>query len=192
MDAADPLAFARGMFSLPDGIVYLDGNSLGALGNGVADRLSDVVRRQWGGHLVRAWNDDGWWTSPQRVGDRIGRLIGAAPGQTVVGDSTSVQIFNLLVGAARLRPDRDVLVTDVEHFPTDRYLAASVGRLLGLTVVERPVLDVEATLREYAGRVAVVASTRRSAARTSICPAGRARPRSVISPPGISPRSTHR
>jgi kynureninase len=120
-------------------VVYLDGNSLGALGRRVPRRVADVVGRQWGEHLVRAWNDDGWWTAPERIGDRIGRLIGAAPGQTVVGETTSVQVFNALVAAARLRPDRSLIVTDADHFPTDRYLAASVGRLLGREVRQQRV-----------------------------------------------------
>ena len=139
LDAADPLAASRKDFALPPGVVYLDGNSLGALGTRIPGRLKQVVDRQWGEHLIRAWNDDGWWAAPQRIGDRIGRLIGAAPGQTVVGETTSVQVFNALVAAARLRPGRSVLVTDVEHFPTDRYLATSVGRLLGLEVRQQPV-----------------------------------------------------
>jgi kynureninase len=157
LDAEDPLAARRKDFLLPDGIVYLDGNSLGALPDGVPDRVATVVRRQWGEHLIRAWNDDDWWTAPLRLGDRIGRLIGAGPGQTVVGESTSVQIFNALVAATRLRPGRPVLVTDPEHFPTDRYLAASVARLLGLELREVPVPRLAAVLDECGQRVGVVA-----------------------------------
>jgi kynureninase len=133
LDAADPLAPVRSRFVLPDGIIYLDGNSLGALSVPVAGRLADVVGRQWGQGLVRAWNDDGWWQAPERIGDRIGALIGAAPGQTVAGDSTSVQLFNTLTAAARMRDG--VIVTDAGQFPTDGYIADSVGRLLGREVV---------------------------------------------------------
>src|ERR1700744_4048379 len=133
LDAADPLAPVRTRFVLPDGVIYLDGNSLGALSGRVGDRLGDVVGRQWGEDLVRAWNDDGWWQAPERVGDRIGALIGAAPGQTVAGDSTSVQLFNTLTAAARMRDG--VIVTDAGQFPTDGYIADSVGRLLGRQVV---------------------------------------------------------
>jgi kynureninase len=138
LDAADPLAPVRSRFIRPDGVIYLDGNSLGALPAGVAGRLGDVVDRQWGRDLVRAWNDDGWWQAPERIGDRIGALIGAAPGQTVAGDSTSVQLFNTLTAAVRLQEGlvRDgVIVTDVAQFPTDGYIADSVGRLLGREVV---------------------------------------------------------
>jgi kynureninase len=137
-DSEDPLAAHRKDFALPDGVVYLDGNSLGALGTRVPARIAET-QHQWGEHLVRAWNDDGWWAAPERIGDRVGRLIGAAPGQTVVGETTSVQVFNALVAAARLRPDRSVIVTDVDHFPTDRYLATSVGRLLGRQVWQQRV-----------------------------------------------------
>ena len=150
LDSEDPLAANRRDFALPDGVVYLDGNSLGALGTRIPERLKQT-ERQWGEHLVRAWNDDGWWAAPERIGDRIGRLIGAAPGQTVVGETTSVQVFNALVAAARLRPGRSVIVTDVEHFPTDRYLATSVGRLLGRQVRQQKVGE------PLPGDVAVVA-----------------------------------
>src|ERR1700761_1081336 len=129
LDAAAPLAPVRARFALPDGVIYLDGNSLGALPVPVADRLRDVVTRQWGHDLVRGWNDDGWWAAPERIGDRIGALIGAAPGQTVAGDSTSIQLFNALTGAVRLQAGRGrggVIVTDAGQFPTDGYLADSV------------------------------------------------------------------
>ena len=155
LDAADPLGPVREQFVLPDGVVYLDGNSLGALYGPVADRLGTVVTRQWGNHLIRAWNDDGWWAAPQRVGDRIGALIGAAPGQTVVGESTSVQLFNAITAAARLREGRPVILTDAAHFPTDGYIAASAGRMLGLEVCRAD--DPWETLRRRGGDVAVVA-----------------------------------
>src|ERR1700760_845684 len=151
LDAADPLAPVRTRFVLPDGVIYLDGNSLGALPGAVTERLADVVGRQWGEDLVRAWNDDGWWQAPERIGDRIGALIGAAPGQTVAGDSTSVQLFNALTAAARMRPG--VIVTDAGQFPTDGYVADSVGRLLGREVVRTP--DPYAALDR--GDVAVLA-----------------------------------
>ena len=137
LDAADPLARLRDRFLLPAGLVYLDGNSLGALPAAVPPAVEDAVRRQWGTSLIRSWNSHAWWEAPLRVGDAIGRLIGAAPGQTVVGgDSTSIQIFNALTAAARLRPGRPLLAVDPGHFPTDRYIAAAVARTLGLRVRE--------------------------------------------------------
>ncbi len=155
LDAADPLAALRNEFTLPDGIVYLDGNSLGALGRRVADRVASVVTTEWGRHLVRAWNEDEWWTAPLRVGDRVGALLGAAPGQTVVGESTSVQIFNALTAAARMRDGRSVILTDADHFPTDGYIADSVGRMLGREVCR--CRDPFGALRDRGPDVAVVA-----------------------------------
>ncbi|WP_343239956.1 kynureninase [Streptomyces sp. SID12488] len=134
LDAADPLAARRERFVLPDGTVYLDGNSLGALPAAVPAALADAVHRQWGTGLIRSWNEHQWWQAPLRVGDAIGGLLGAAPGQTVAGDSTSVQLFNALTGAARSRPGRRLLLTDPGHFPTDQYIADSVARLVGLEV----------------------------------------------------------
>ncbi|MBR7836522.1 kynureninase [Actinospica durhamensis] len=136
LDAANPLAPCRERFLLPEGVTYLDGNSLGALPAAVPEAVRDGVARQWGEGLIGSWFGEQarWWELPHRLGDRVGALLGAAPEQTVVGDSTSVQIFNTLVAAARLRPGRGVLLTDAGHFPTDAYLADSVGELLGLRV----------------------------------------------------------
>ncbi len=134
LDSADLLAFARARFAVPDDVIYLDGNSLGALPRAVPGAVDDAVRRQWGRDLITSWNANGWWTLPSRVGDRIGALVGAAPGQVMCGDSTSIQLFQALTAAARLRPGRRVLVTDRGNFPTDQYIAGSVGRLLGLDV----------------------------------------------------------
>jgi kynureninase len=133
-DASDPLAAARSLFTIPDDVSYLDGNSLGALAASVPAAIDDAVNRQWGRDLITSWNDNDWWTLPARVGDRIGALIGAAPGQVLCGESTSVQLFQALVGLARLRPGRTELITDGAGFPTDQYVAESVARLLGLTL----------------------------------------------------------
>lgn len=155
LDTADPLAAQRERFVLPDDIVYLDGNSLGALPAAVPGALADVVHRQWGTGLIRSWNEHQWWQAPLRVGDLIGRLLGAAPGQTVAGDSTTVQLFNGLTAAARLRPGRRLLLTDPGHFPTDQYIADSVARLLGLEVRRVAVDDLPRCLAEQGHEVAV-------------------------------------
>ncbi|MEO3973489.1 kynureninase [Streptomyces sp. CAU 1734] len=157
LDAADPLARVRDRFLLPEGVVYLDGNSLGALPSAVPAAVEDAVHRQWGTDLIRSWNGNGWWEAPIRTGDAIGRLIGAAPGQTVAGDSTSVQLFNTLLAAARMRPGRRLLLTDPDHFPTDQYIADSVGRLLGLDVRRVPAGEAAEVLAAEAGNVAVAA-----------------------------------
>ena len=131
-DDVDDLAFTRDRFSLRDGLVYLDGNSLGALPRGVGERVAQVVQQEWGQDLVGSWNTAGWMDLPARTGAKIARLVGARPDEIVVADSTSVNLFKLLVAAARMRPDRHVVVTEQQTFPTDGYIAASVARTLGL------------------------------------------------------------
>ncbi|MET9170925.1 kynureninase [Streptomyces misionensis] len=134
LDAADALAPLRSRFALDD-VVYLDGNSLGALPAHVPDRVADVVRREWGELRIRSWTESGWWTAPERIGDRIAPLVGAAPGQVVVGDSTSVNVFKALVGAVRLAgDDRTEILVDATTFPTDGYIAESAARLTGRTL----------------------------------------------------------
>ncbi|MGW9497074.1 kynureninase [Streptomyces prasinus] len=155
LDAADGLAAQRAEFVLDEGggggggeAVYLDGNSLGALPAAVPGRVEDVVRRQWGELRIRSWTEEGWWTAPERIGDRIAPLVGAAAGQIVVGDSTSVNVFKAVVGAVRLArsadtaagaagPARDEIVVDATTFPTDGYIAESAARMTGCTL--RPV-----------------------------------------------------
>lgn len=131
LDAADPFARTRELFELPPGIIYLDGNSLGALPRAVKARIADVVATQWGEGLIRSWNTHDWIDLPARVGERIAKLIGAAPGTVMVADSTSVNLFKVLVAALRLRPDRRVILSEKRNFPTDAYIAAGVAELLG-------------------------------------------------------------
>jgi kynureninase len=155
LDAADPLAPCRDRFELPDGLVYLDGNSLGPLPRGVRERLARVVDHEWGHDLIQSWNTAGWYEMPRRLGDRIGRLVGAGPGTVVAGDSTSVQLFKVLVAGARLRPDRRVLLTEPGNFPTDSYVAASVARLMGLDLRWAEPEDLLDALDEDVALVAV-------------------------------------
>ncbi|MFB9464623.1 kynureninase [Streptomyces cinereospinus] len=152
-DAEDPLAGKRSAFVLDD-VVYLDGNSLGALPAAVPGRVADVVRRQWGRLRIRSWEESGWWTAPERIGDRIAPLVGAGPGQVVVGDSTSVNVFKALVAAVRLAGDgRDEIVVDATTFPTDGYIAGSAARLTGCTLRPVPPGEVASVL---SGRTAAV------------------------------------
>jgi len=131
LDAADPLAPFRERFALPGGVIYLDGNSLGALPKAVAGRIAEVVEAEWGRDLIKSWNLNDWFTLPGRAGDKIAKLIGARPGEVVVADSTSVNLFKLLAAALKLRPGRTVIVSEPENFPTDLYVAQGLGDLLG-------------------------------------------------------------
>jgi kynureninase len=166
LDAADALAPLRSRFLLPDGVIYLDGNSLGPVPLSVLDELNHVVTQEWAGELIAAWETCEWYQQPLAVGDTIGRLIGAAEGQVVVGESTSVQIFAALSAAVRLRPGRPVLLMDTEQFPTDLYLAQSVARLfdlrlesLGDTAITEEVGVVFASAVDYrSGKLADIAA----------------------------------
>jgi kynureninase len=129
LDAADPLAGRRALFHLPAGVIYLDGNSLGALPKSVAGRVAGVIEREWGEGLIRSWNDAGWIDLPGRVGARIARLIGAEPDAVVVGDSTSVNVFKTLDAALGLVPGRRVVLSDSGNFPTDLYMAEGLAKL---------------------------------------------------------------
>lgn len=134
LDSDDRIAHARNRFTLPPGIVYLDGNSLGAMPAHVPATVDDVVRRQWGQDLVASWNVNSWWQAPERAGSRIARLIGAAEHEVLVADSTSVNLFKVLMAATDLRPDRRVVVVEPSSFPSDLYIVESVAERLGLQV----------------------------------------------------------
>lgn len=129
-DLNDVLASKRDAFQIPEGIIYLDGNSLGVLPKHVPARIADVVERQWGTSLIKSWNEHGWIDLPARVGNRIGRLIGAPKGTVVACDSTSVNVFKVLAAALSLRPDRKVILSDNGNFPTDLYVASGLKDLL--------------------------------------------------------------
>ena len=130
LDKHDALGAYRDKFDLPGNIVYLDGNSLGALPHGVAERLRRVVEREWGTDLITSWNKHGWMDLPSRVGARIAPLIGAEPSEVVCADSTSVNVFKTLSAALELNPGRNVILSDSGNFPTDLYMAQGISRLL--------------------------------------------------------------
>ncbi|MEV6048130.1 kynureninase [Streptomyces xanthochromogenes] len=135
LDAADELAPHRDLFTLDEGVIYLDGNSLGALPRHVPARMQDVIAREWGQLRIRSWEESGWWTAPERIGDRIAPLIGAGPGTVVVGDSTSVNVFKALVAAVRMAGEgRDEILVDASTFPTDGYVAESAARMTGCQI----------------------------------------------------------
>ncbi|MFE7627482.1 kynureninase [Streptomyces sp. NPDC057509] len=142
LDTADALAPLRELFTLDD-TVYLDGNSLGALPRHVPARVQEVLTREWGELRIRSWGESGWWTAPERIGDRIAPIVGAAAGQIVVGDSTSVNVFKALVAATRLAPEgRDEILVDAHTFPTDGYIASSAARMTGHRIVPVAPADV--------------------------------------------------
>jgi len=149
LDVADPLAGLRARFRVPDGLIYLDGNSLGALPVGVPAAVARTVEQEWGVDLIRSWNTNGWWEAPARLGDRIGALIGAAPGQVVVCDSTSVNLYKLLVAARARRPDRPAVLVDADDFPTDRYIVGAVAGASGTSVARELGPDVGVVVRSH-------------------------------------------
>jgi kynureninase len=130
-DRADPLAPFRARFALPENIVYLDGNSLGALPKAAAARIEDAVETQWGRDLIKSWNVHRWIDLPQRAGAKIARLVGAKASEVVVADSTSVNLFKLLAAALSLRPGRRAILSEPGNFPTDLYVAQGLIEMLG-------------------------------------------------------------
>lgn len=158
LDRADPLAGFRELFELPDGVIYLDGNSLGPLPKATKTRLAALIGREWGNELIRSWETNGWMKLPLRVGEKIGRVIGAEPGCTVACDGTSVNLFKALAAALAVRPERRTILSERGNFPTDLYMADGLCRLLGRGHTVRTVEPeaIEAALDE---RVAVLMLT---------------------------------
>jgi kynureninase len=138
LDAADPLRTLRDQFALPEGVNYLDGNSLGVLPRTTAARVAQVVEQEWGVGLIRSWNTAGWMAQPQRVGNKIARLIGAGEGEVVAADSTSINLYKVLAAALRIAqadaPQRKVIVSERSNFPTDLYIAQSLAAQYGCTL----------------------------------------------------------
>jgi len=166
LDDADPLARWRDEFVVPgDGVVYLDGNSLGMLPRRTVARLNRVMNEEWAAGLISSWDD--WLDLPQRVGDRLAPLVGAAPGEVAVHDSTTVNLYQLVVSACALRPDRRVIAIDSAEFPTDRYVVEGIAesrelqirhgfdRLDDVAVMVRSVVDYRtAEVADVAGETA--------------------------------------
>ncbi|HLW45899.1 MAG TPA: hypothetical protein VKR78_06755, partial [Acidimicrobiales bacterium] len=146
LDAQDPIGYARTKFALPDGTIYLNGNSLGPLPVASSARVRQTIEQEWGLSLSRGWSGLGWMDAPRRLGDRIARLIGALPGEVLVADTTSVALTKVLGAALAAKPGRKVVVSSTDNFPSDLYVAANVARRAGATlrVVDRP--DLAAAL----------------------------------------------
>ncbi len=146
------------LFHLPEGVIYLDGNSLGPLLKSVAARVDDVIGAEWGGMLIRGWNDAGWMEQPTRVGNQIGRLIGAPTESVVVGDTLSIKVFQALASALEMRPDRKVVLSDNGNFPSDLYMAQGLIHSLKQGHALR-VVDPDAVIAAIDDTVAVVMLT---------------------------------
>src|SRR5580658_2469033 len=136
-DAADPLRGFRERFVLPESLIYLDGNSLGPMPRAAADVLNRTIEQEWGHDLIKSWNSAGWFDMPVRLGDRVGALIGAASGQTVVCDTTSVNLYKAIHAAIGLRPDRNVIIAEDESFPTDLYIVEGAMKSAGRPMQRR-------------------------------------------------------
>jgi kynureninase len=148
LDRNDPLVSFHDEFDLPPDVIYLDGNSLGPLPRATPGRVAQVVAHEWGQSLIRAWNAHDWIGLPLRVGEKIGRIIGAEPGSTLVADSTSVNLFKLLAAALEARPTRRIILTERENFPTDLYMAQGLAALLQRGHEVRAVADPVAALND--------------------------------------------
>jgi kynureninase len=156
LDAADLLAEYRARFDLPEGVIYLDGNSLGALPKATPARLEQVVREEWGGDLIKSWNSAGWITLPQRVGAKIAPLVGAQPHEVIVADSVSVNLFKLISAALKMRPGRKVILSEPGNFPTDLYM---VQGLEGQGLATRRLADRDAIAEALNADVALLLLT---------------------------------
>ena len=152
LDAADPLAHCRERFVLPEGVIYLDGNSLGALPRGTAA----TVERQWGDDLIASWNTHDWIGAPQRLGKRIAPLIGAGPNEVLVSDSTSINLFKVLAAALAARPGRTTILSETGNFPSDLYVAQG---LAGMTSAALRTVEADAVAAAIDANTAVVMLT---------------------------------
>jgi len=163
LDREDPLARFRAEFDLPEGVIYLDGNSLGALPHRTKARVRDVTEHEWREGLIRSWTDAGWMELPQRVGDKIARLVGAPAGTVIATDSTSVNLYKALSIALAANPARRIIVSDRANFPTDLYIAEGLLRQLGapheLLLVDPTEEAIEKALGERGSEVAAVFHT---------------------------------
>jgi kynureninase len=136
-DSVDPLHGFRDRFVIPEGIIYLDGNSLGPMPRAAAAVMSRTIEQEWGHDLIRSWNSAGWFEMPARLGDRVGALLGAAPGQTVVCDTTSINLYKAIHAAIGLRSDRNVVIAEDESFPTDLYIIEGAMKSAGRPMKRR-------------------------------------------------------
>ena len=152
LDQQDPLRPLREQFELPAGVIYLDGNSLGVLPRATPTQVAQAVTQEWGQDLIRSWNSAGWFTLPQRVGDKIARLIGAHPGEVVAADSTSINLYKVLAAALQIAaadaPHKKRIVSERSNFPTDLYIAEALCKERGYTLTLVEPQEIEAALQD--------------------------------------------
>ena len=165
-DVADPLRLARDRFVLPEGVIYLDGNSLGPLPAATMDRLREIVERQWSGDLITSWNKHGWIDAPARIAAKLAPLLGARPDELLIADSTTVCLFKLLASAVRARNGRATILTEDCNFPTDLYVAQGLVDLLPhLRLKSVPASEIESAIDEHTAVVMLTHVDYRSGAR---------------------------
>jgi kynureninase len=169
LDRRDPLAFARERFTLPEGVIYLDGNSLGALPAAAPAVLARTAEREWGADLISSWNKHGWIDAPMRIAAKLGPIVGAKPTELLIADSTSVCLFKLLAAAVRARPGRRKVITQQRNFPTDLYVAQGLTELLGLELVSLPPAEVVGAIDDDTAAVSLTHVDYRSAAFYDMC-----------------------
>lgn len=163
LDASDPLAFARERFRIPDGIIYLDGNSLGALPAAAPEALRRTAEEQWGVDLISSWTRHGWIDWPTRIAAKLAPIVGAKPSELLIADSTSVCLFKLLAAAVRARPGRSTILTQEGNFPTDLYVAQGLCDLLGLQLRAVPADEVLGAIDDHTAVVTLTEVDYRSA-----------------------------
>jgi kynureninase len=160
LDQQDPLRNLRAQYDLPPGVIYLDGNSLGVLPKATPARVAQAVTHEWGQDLIKSWNSAGWFTLPQRVGDKIARVIGAQAGEVVAADSTSINLYKVLSAALHIaavdRPHKRTIVSERSNFPTDLYIAEALCKERGYTLQLVEAEDIATALQ---GDVAVLMLT---------------------------------
>lgn len=155
LDAADPMAHCASRFVLPPGKIYLDGNSLGALPKGTSELIAGVVEQEWGNDLIQSWNTAGWFELPVKLGDRISNLVGAAAGQIVVCDNTSINLYKTLHAALGINADRNLILADRGDFPTDLYMIEGAAQSCGRPVEVRLIDDTANIVDQFDQRCAV-------------------------------------
>ena len=163
LDAADPLAFARERFRLPGGVIYLDGNSLGALSAAAPAALANTAEHQWGEDLIASWNKHGWIDWPTRIAAKLAPIVGASPDELLIADSTSVCLFKVLAAAVKARPNRKIVLTQQHNFPTDLYVVQGLCQMLGLSMKAVPADQVLGAIDEDTATITLTHVDYRSA-----------------------------